>query len=510
MTRSSWDSQPENGIENDTGTVEVNRDNKDDDAFELLDHRSALVSIANDWEASTSTLPPKTLPLRSTTHVVRKIFWTGVLALIVLILLGFLLWLIPSFLPDTDRSKLQTAFAINLRGPAHLTFTEAKAIDVAWQLFIGAGGRLCLAWVSYKVFMDGLARITEQTPVSYSLYASLTFSATSLWTTYNAVGGLFSSKGWRLKFFLLWFALSTLYVLGFPTLMSATAGYVSPSTFGFKMTDGNFVTPDSADLKTCINLPEGALIGYKNGTILPGPPVSVYDPVSGGGFNGKYDADIEKDYPDFFSVQKASSNYTKIYNATKSPDPPDCEFDRYSKGLSSCDLNYTLVYTISGRNYTLNYPFQYFENYYYKNTSVPAPDLEERKDCLSQSYFVWGFSSLLVYINVSLFMVWIFGMYIVWADANIYSALCRSGRKLRGNFRAAADLSEAMKEVLGEETCAYSDRELWRELRMEPGMRYYASDPSEGDVSHIGLSSRKRGRVPYNSTKLYGKLGKER
>ena len=116
----------------------------------------------------------------------------------------------------------------------------------------------------------------------------------------------------------------------------------------------------------------------------------------------------------------------------------------------------------------------------------------------------------MVKINTYLLIAWVFGMYFVWLDANIYSALCRSGRKLRGNFRAAADLSEAMREALGEETCAYSDAELWKELRMEPGVQYYASDPHEGDVSHIGLSSRRRGRMPYNSTKLYGRWGKDR
>ena len=101
-------------------------------------------------------------------------------------------------------------------------------------------------------------------------------------------------------------------------------------------------------------------------------------------------------------------------------------------------------------------------------------------------------------------------MYIVWLDANIYSALCRSGRKVRGDFRAVTDLSEAMKEVLGTETCAYSDRELARELSTQPGIQYYASDLPDDEVSHIGLSSLRLGRVQYNSTKLYGKYEKDR
>ena len=70
-------------------------------------------------------------------------------------------------------------------------------------------------------------------------------------------------------------------------------------------------------------------------------------------------------------------------------------------------------------------------------------------ECLHETYYVWGLSSLLLYIVLSLQMTWIFGMYFVWLDTNIYSALCRSGRPMRGEFRTAADLSDAMGEVLG-------------------------------------------------------------
>ena len=100
-------------------------------------------------------------------------------------------------------------------------------------------------------------------------------------------------------------------------------------------------------------------------------------------------------------------------------------------------------------------------------------------------------------------------MYLVWLDANIYSALCRSGRKLRGHLRSVADLSEAMQEVLGDEVCAYSDSELAKELDRFPGVRYYAADSKDRNISHIGLSTFRLGKVPFNSMKLYGKRSKD-
>jgi len=81
----------------------------------------------------------------------------------------------------------------------------------------------------------------------------------------------------RSRWFLVWFSLSTLYMLGFLTLMSVIAGYLTPSNAGFNMLDGIFLTADSPEFKTCYNLTAGALFRYQNGTIIPGPSVSQFD-----------------------------------------------------------------------------------------------------------------------------------------------------------------------------------------------------------------------------------------
>lgn len=101
-------------------------------------------------------------------------------------------------------------------------------------------------------------------------------------------------------------------------------------------------------------------------------------------------------------------------------------------------------------------------------------------------------------------------MYIVWLDANINSTLCQHGRKVRGHFRAAADISEAAREVLGKQTCAYTDEELARELDKQPGVRYYTENVGSGDIAHVGLSSRRLGPVLVDGYKLYGRYDKDR
>lgn len=280
--------------------------NEGEDGFELLENNNSFNayqsstsdSIQQIWAAPTSALPAKNLRLQSTTHVVRSAFWMGVLVAILIIGLSLLADNLHHFKPYpyfddielksavscdltiSQGSAFQSAFIIDLRGATHLSFSQAKAIDAIWQLFVGMGGRLMMAWMSYIVFMDGLTRLMENSPISYNLYASLTFTTSSLYATWYALRSVFYMKGWRSKAFLLWFAVSTLYVLGFPTLVSATGGYLTPSTAGFNMTDGSFVTPDSDQLRTCYQLNDGALIGYTNGSIIQGPPISVYNPYS--------------------------------------------------------------------------------------------------------------------------------------------------------------------------------------------------------------------------------------
>lgn len=279
----------------------ISPNDKDDagHAFDLLEQSQAdPESISGSIDSKriitpTSRLSPKSLPLRSATHVVRTAACTGIP--IIITIFGLIVFAVSLciFVPNTSYftpdlpiscdlatnqgNKFQHAFTINLRGATHLTYTEAKAIDIAWQLLMGAGGRFVMAWISYRVFMDGLTRLAEQTPISYTLYTSLTFSTTSLFAVWYSIKTIFFSKGWRIKGFLLWFTMSTIYVLGFPTLMSATGGYLSPSTAGFNMTDGTFLTPDSTQLRSCYKVSAGALIGYSNGTIAEGPPVSVFD-----------------------------------------------------------------------------------------------------------------------------------------------------------------------------------------------------------------------------------------
>ena len=216
-----------------------------DESVELLDQKPQP-----DAGSRATDLPPRILTPSTKTN--RIAFWVEWLIILIIATISGLAIGFGSFKAATNfvggksaascdltyshEGAFQSAFNINIRGKAHLSFTKAKAIDVFWQLIVGSGGRFMLAWISYKAFMDGLVRLTEQTPISYHIHTRLKFSTTSLHAILCALRGVYSCRKWRSRLIFFWFILSTLYVLGFPTLISATAGYISPSIAGYDRT----------------------------------------------------------------------------------------------------------------------------------------------------------------------------------------------------------------------------------------------------------------------------------
>ena len=164
--------------------------------------------------------------------------------------------------------------------------------------------------------------------------------------------------------------------------------------------------------------------------------------------------------------------------------------------------------TYNFNNYVFEFALSYLPYYCYNNQYFSTAALQARENCIPDAVYVWGLSSLLVKINLGLLGVWTIGTYGVWADANLYSKLCRNGRKMRSPFRAAIDLSEAIGLVLGDEICAYSNSELARKLKPQLGLRYYAEDSKNKGTTHIGIRSTKKGSLKLDSTRLYGSGGR--
>ena len=157
--------------------------NSKDRDYELLEHQESDEaqrhnSLDHGYVGHSLRLPPKALsPRRS----LRPFAIIAVFAFFLIIAMILLLHYLPHLLPDTassylgDRFKVscdltlptnstvEHAFMINLRSAQQFSFAQAKLIDVAWDLFVGQGGRLVMAWAAYRVFMDGLVSLMDTT-----------------------------------------------------------------------------------------------------------------------------------------------------------------------------------------------------------------------------------------------------------------------------------------------------------------------------------------------------------
>ncbi|KAL8839788.1 MAG: hypothetical protein Q9170_001599 [Blastenia crenularia] len=124
--------------------------------------------------------------------------------------------------------------------------------------------------------------------------------------------------------------------------------------------------------------------------------------------------------------------------------------------------------------------------------------------CIAEKgMYQWGFSGEWVLLISCFNGAWIIGLWILWVDTEWNSQFTRKGRRM-DTYRAIADIAEAMKGDLGEDTCAYSEKELAAALKRGGPIKYYVEPDAEGEKGHIGLSSRQSKRAKLEWDKKYG------
>lgn len=161
-------------------------------------------------------------------------------------------------------------------------------------------------------------------------------------------------------------------------------------------------------------------------------------------------------------------------------------------------------------NTCMDYHYQFYDNTLNESYSAvrewveiprdsPRPlfyaELPQNFNCVAeQNVYEWGFSSEWVLIAGCLNSLWLFGLWILWLDADTQSQFCKKGRRM-GTYRAIVDIAEAIREDLGENLAAYSEEELAAALRQQSKIKYYATEPKASSIAHFGLSSRKSDRL---------------
>jgi hypothetical protein len=104
--------------------------------------------------------------------------------------------------------------------------------------------------------------------------------------------------------------------------------------------------------------------------------------------------------------------------------------------------------------------------------------------CVPSNTYQWGFSSLWVEFVLAVTAVWCWGIFGLWLDAQKNGLLWRSGRR-SGLYRDILDVSNALQEGLGPDTCAYGNAELTKEVEKMGSVGFEAV--SNGLTGYIAL-----------------------
>ena len=125
----------------------------------------------------------------------------------------------------------------------------------------------------------------------------------------------------------------------------------------------------------------------------------------------------------------------------------------------------------------------YFDSNYYSFNDgwTYGPDAVT---CIPLEKYQWGFSITWSMLVVIVTTVWCWGMFGLWFDSQKYGLLWRIGRR-SGLYRDILDVSNALQEALGPDTCAYGNSELTKKVAKMSPVGFEAV--SEGSTGYIAL-----------------------
>lgn len=378
-----------------------------------------------------------------------------------------------------------------------MTFTQVKVIDVAWDLIIGRGGQLLLAYVNYRVFNEWLVYHMEMHLTSYKMYTAVAFETTSLGTL-GVLGKEFLAFGkgtW--KRFFRWLALlsmliSTFYVLAFPTLMAAMTGYITTYEAYVEDYDRNLIEWDKVRtvwaIVQDIERVGNSSADYNRPLVVTTDDTELTDALIKCTFsllilsslltdripNSTIDMEQNSDsndYPGPSTSTKAPTTFTYLQNKSTT-----WEFDSHSVDLPAPSLNITWT-TYKSSDPSRGFASEAYGSFpgeFYSLTGDRQGDVYNTSyilshgSCKPSETYQWGFSYIFLFM-VSIFnFVWSCIMVGMWLDTKRGSRMYKAGRR-PGLLRSVLDVSTAIREEIGADAEELEEEALRKRLRDSGG-----------------------------------------
>ncbi|KAI1290582.1 hypothetical protein F5Y03DRAFT_378179 [Xylaria venustula] len=340
------------------------------------------------------------------------------------------------------------------------SFTEVKLIDTAWDIVIGRVGQGILAYFSWHSFADYATVSMETTPITYTTFIILFLeSDPSFKSICQLLRDFLQHRRLSSKVSTAWVIISMLFVLAWPTLISAMSGY-SPETGAYVQDiNGNFVPYNEFRLLSYV-IHDGSRINLTDDYHIPLAPRQgdgsdnillfddgYYPDVLGSTFD-EIDCgsllldDYGSDDMNFCYLQANVSDYVQKYGFS-SQNKNASHWLGHTLPGSSLDIEPFLVpqRVLS----TMNITRAFQPSWVYENHTYTLQDIRINGACKTiGASFQWGFSYLQLFTVVLSLALWTIGTYLLRYQTHQFLLIGGHPERPRG-LRALLLLAQIVK-----------------------------------------------------------------
>ncbi|KAK4188916.1 hypothetical protein QBC35DRAFT_180227 [Podospora australis] len=256
---------------------------------------------------------------------------------------------------ERDNWDISDFFQITLAF-GELTFTQAKALDIGFDLVVGRGGQALLAYFSWKAISALVMASMDTRPVTYNTYWTVFMEEqASFRATMRLMRDFSLRQGLPSRIGMLFIILTMGFVLVFPTLAGAMSGYISKADAYIRDKSG-VVRPEGDFLPVVYVIHDGRRIGLEDDYL------------------------VQCDIPRMSSLSGWNHGYTPLLLRTV-----DCSYHEYVSDGAASYWRSNLLMNVS--SYALDYGFQ---GLYNKQTELNGINLSAPALNISVGYYPYG------------------------------------------------------------------------------------------------------------------------
>ncbi|KAL2284946.1 hypothetical protein FJTKL_08497 [Diaporthe vaccinii] len=361
-------------------------------------------------------------------------------------------------------------------GFGELTFTQAKVVDVVWDVAVGRIGQTILVVFSWRAFSLHIKASLEEGPdtrnISYHTYWTIFMQdSISILGVVGVIRDFLARRRLRSIAAMVFMTVTMLFVLAWPTVASAMTGYDSNNVAFIKIRDGSLI-PFSSFSPLLYIIHDGSRVdGLTDEYLVPCcSETREWDPtfISKGNAYCYCYSTTDK----FYTLGNNVSLYAETYgllglNNTNSTWPED------NTSLPSPALNISAFPTSRYDTYgsewtdprTGQQPFMDEKKitYVYNNEAYDFDYIitQGYGRCQPNGTYKWGFSFLQAFIAMLLMSLWSLSVYVMWLKAHLKLS-SRGPYEIPNRYKAAVKLTRAIAVDFGDvdQATALSNKEF--------------------------------------------------